>query len=631
MQSFSLSKLRGVHLSASARKKKEAKDLHSLRKSRLKIVDDSNSLSNPERFDEIFNRLFRVLHSLIPNCEVAIAVSETATKLNSVSHSKTTSSSFLNSDSEKFANLFLSLKFLWATKTLSTLKGCSFELPSELATQIAGSQNGHVLKGKLDLFKEMSEIDALSQGPVALFSLSLGDNSIGSRNTSTGFSANKFAVIAITAEGRHKHEVTFSDEKRGAIQAIIEVATLAACASDLSQDVQVQQNQFNILKSEIAEVQQFYRQFSESIQQCFWVADIETGRPLIISDNFERVWGTKSNILSNGLTGFMMNVFPADRDRVLSDFYINLGKEFNSEFRVIGENNEVHWVWLRAFPTDDDLSLEKSTAAKEGQPQFLAKKIVLIADDITEKKVSEETLRSREADLVTRARMLAVSDLASGVAHEINNPLTVIVGKAAEIKRLIDKPETVKTTIHELADKIQTTSIRISEIIKSLKSLSRNEKNVAIARTSLRKIFHEVRDLCGEKFKNSSTALDLSDLPEDLYAEMNSTMISQLILNLLNNAFDAVADMSERWVKVEYTENVDSVFIFVTDSGSGIPIKIRSRIFDPFFTTKEPGRGTGLGLSLAASIAAHHNGILRVDTMHPYTRFVLQLPKKQPR
>ena len=110
---------------------------------------------------------------------------------------------------------------------------------------------------------------------------------------------------------------------------------------------------------------------------------------------------------------------------------------------------------------------------------------------------------------------------------------------------------------------------------------------------------------------------------------MNSTLISQAILNLVNNALDAVSSLSDKWVSVDFVEDDDSVYIGVTDSGPGIPINIRSRIFDPFFTTKSPGKGTGLGLSLSMNIAAHHGGALRLDTLHKNTRFVLQLPKQK--
>lgn len=467
--------------------------------------------------------------------------------------------------------------------------------------------------------------------------------------------------------------------KLHAILALTELVVHAAKSADLSADTEAQQLQLSSMQAELDEVQRFYAEFSNAIRQCFWVVDLATGKPLIVSENFRRLWGTSAQVLSDSVTGFACNVLPSDRDRVLSEFHLSLSQNekdldqpvpFEIELRVIGEDGELRWIWLRCFPTRKYLlnDLEASAEAKRelneddmAATQSPMSRLVLIADDITEKKNQEELQRSRDVELISQARMLAVGDLANGVAHEINNPLTVIVGKAAEIKRQIEKstgsdkgqtPEVASAfhAVSAMADKIQKTSIRISEIVASMQSLSLNtrsdskngtgdeasseakspaQKSLVFARTPIEKVIHDLRDLCSEKFKSGLTALEIAEFPSDLMADMNATMITQLLHNLLNNAYDAVATESNRWVKIDFTEDQDSIFLFVTDSGSGVPIKIRSRIFDPFFTTKEPGRGTGLGLALAASIANHHGGVLRLDATHPYTRFVFQLPKQQ--
>jgi C4-dicarboxylate-specific signal transduction histidine kinase len=252
---------------------------------------------------------------------------------------------------------------------------------------------------------------------------------------------------------------------------------------------------------------------------------------------------------------------------------------------------------------------------------------VLIADDITEKKQLEESNRERHAEAVLRARTLAMSDLANGVAHEINNPLTIIVGKAHEIKRAVTRPAVDLKNVEALSEKIQSTSVRISEIIASLKSLSIQEREGSLQPWSLARVIADVTDMCSERFKSGHVRLEMAAVPEKLVVEINPTMISQLLLNLLHNAFDAVMTEQEKWVKFEFAEDNDSLYLFVTDSGPGIPIKNRGRIFDPFFTTKEPGKGAGLGLSLSASIAAHHGGIIRLDTLNSHTRFAVQIPK----
>lgn len=367
---------------------------------------------------------------------------------------------------------------------------------------------------------------------------------------------------------------------------------------------------------EVTQTREFYRRFSHAIRQCFWIVDQDGARVLSVSDNFEEVWGASRSILTSGsLSGFMANVLPEDRDRVLSDFHTHLeSEEFDLEFRVQDQQGEIRWMWLRMSRFEDETA---------------DRLLLMIADDITDKKQVEERERSQEVALVSKARALAVVDLASGVAHEINNPLTIIVGRAAELRRRILKGEATPENQIETIDKISNTALRIADIVKSLKSLARHDRGAGFQATAFAAIANEIADLSSERFKAHDVALEIVPPPDGLMAEINPTLISQAILNLANNALDAVSDLKERWVRVDFSDDDDSVYIGVTDSGSGIPIKIRSRIFDPFFTTKAPNKGTGLGLSLSMSIAAHHDGALRLDTLHAHTRFVLQIPKKQ--
>jgi PAS domain S-box-containing protein len=367
---------------------------------------------------------------------------------------------------------------------------------------------------------------------------------------------------------------------------------------------------------EVTQTREFYRRFSHAIRQCFWIVEQDTSRILTVSDNFEEVWGASRSILTSGsISGFMANVLPEDRDRVLAEFHTHLeSDELDLEFRVQDLEGEIRWVWLRMSRFEDE------------SPDRL---LLMIADDITDKKQAEERERSQEVALVSKARALAVVDLASGVAHEINNPLTIIVGRAAELRRKVLKGDSTPEAQIEAIDKISNTALRIADIVKSLKSLARQDRGAGFQPTPFVTLAHEIADLSLERFKAHETALEIVPPPDGLMAEMNPTLISQAILNLANNALDAVSELKDRWVRVEFTDDADSVYISVTDSGAGIPIKIRSRIFDPFFTTKAPNRGTGLGLSLSMSIAAHHDGVLRLDTLHAHTRFVLQIPKKQ--
>ena len=119
----------------------------------------------------------------------------------------------------------------------------------------------------------------------------------------------------------------------------------------------------------------------------------------------------------------------------------------------------------------------------------------------------------------------------------------------------------------------------------------------------------------------------MSGLDEEHLVECREAEIGQVIVNLINNACDAVKDENQRWVKVEVCSNSEKVFIQVTDSGPGIPDDLKEKILKPFFTTKPVGQGTGLGLSITKSILDAHQGQLCLDENSKNTKFVVELPK----
>lgn len=117
------------------------------------------------------------------------------------------------------------------------------------------------------------------------------------------------------------------------------------------------------------------------------------------------------------------------------------------------------------------------------------------------------------------------------------------------------------------------------------------------------------------------------ELPHhEIKISCHPAQISQIILNLLNNSFDAVSVLEEKWVRLVVKENKNDVEIQVTDSGKGIPYEYQSKLTQPFFTTKASGKGTGLGLSISQVIAEAHHGELYLDKESKNTRFIVKLP-----
>ena len=171
---------------------------------------------------------------------------------------------------------------------------------------------------------------------------------------------------------------------------------------------------------------------------------------------------------------------------------------------------------------------------------------------------------------------------------------------------------------------------RISKIITNLKEISLGERTVAVEEVRLVDLIDESISYCKERVDEHQI-----DLRVQCLCDMNtmilcrSVQISQVLLNLLNNAIDGICDLPEKWIQLRVEAELDKIKFSVMDSGHGIEPDILAKIFTPFFTTKGVGKGSGLGLSISKEILEMHHGTLIYDEHAPHTCFVLSIPKKQ--
>jgi PAS domain S-box-containing protein len=241
--------------------------------------------------------------------------------------------------------------------------------------------------------------------------------------------------------------------------------------------------------------------------------------------------------------------------------------------------------------------------------------------DITDSKQAEATLISQREKLMAAAKMSSLGEMAGGIAHEINNPLAIIIGKITQLKRrLVDQVDDLLV--------IENTAKRISAIIKGLSAFSRNAENDKMEKVLVPILIQDTLELSKERFRFSSIELKLVINKNDyeVYITGRASQLLQVLINLLNNAFDAVEKLEDKWVEIKVSSNNGICTISVTDSGRGIPQDILNKMMTPFFTTKEVGKGTGLGLSISRAIIEEHHGKLYYDTTSPNTRFVIELP-----
>lgn len=242
---------------------------------------------------------------------------------------------------------------------------------------------------------------------------------------------------------------------------------------------------------------------------------------------------------------------------------------------------------------------------------------------------AEIQARHHAATLAQASKMATLGEISAGIAHEINNPLHTLTLTTTLLKRLSSSDRLSKEILMEQLSRFETCIDRMAMIVSELKAFSRDSSNDIFQSTSLKGLIAETLDLCHSRLLGKDVSIFMQEIPEEWAAECRASQISQVILNLLNNAYDAVSELPDRWIKIELFERSSSFEIVITDSGSGIAPGTAEKIMSPFFTTKPPGKGTGLGLSISSNIMTDHGGSLVLDRTSPHTRFVLTLPRKQ--
>jgi PAS domain S-box-containing protein len=247
---------------------------------------------------------------------------------------------------------------------------------------------------------------------------------------------------------------------------------------------------------------------------------------------------------------------------------------------------------------------------------------LIIFIDVTQRKRLEAELQINELQLVQSAKMASVGEMATGVAHELNQPLNNIGLLCSRISKRInndDSPETGEFVKDKMA-KIQGQVRRASKIINQLRVFGRPSKT-SIGAIGFGGPVNNVVDLLGEQFKQSGIYISVN-IPSDLpLVEADESQLEQVIINILNNARDALLGpemkRGDRQITIhaergKLRDKDNGVCLHLADNGPGMDEDLESKVFQPFFTTKEVGKGTGLGLSISYSLIRGLGGTLEV-------------------
>lgn len=284
------------------------------------------------------------------------------------------------------------------------------------------------------------------------------------------------------------------------------------------------------------------------------------------------------------------------------------GKKGTLKFQIKGLKGTVRWMETFAAPYE----LKNGTLAH-----------IAITNDISDAVKNREEINMQAQALEEASRLASLGELSGAIAHEINNPLTILKSKIFQIKKKIEN-----NNIDSLDQDLQLmdeTVNRVARIVQGLNRFSRKPKENDFRIVSINELIKDLIGLSAEKIKMNRIEIDFEQ-SEEYEVKCNEIQLSQVFFNLFNNSIYAIKKLEQRWIKLKLLREDSFVKIIFTDSGEGIPAEIADKLMSPFFTTKPHGEGTGLGLSISRKIIAKHNGSFELNTQSPNTEFVIKLP-----
>ena len=341
----------------------------------------------------------------------------------------------------------------------------------------------------------------------------------------------------------------------------------------------------------LSESETRFRQIADSISGVFWLTELNPGRLIYASPNFEGLWGIPIDDVYEDIEQWLRTIHPEDKPRLLTDgtwAATPTEDDYAIEYRIIREDGAIRWIRSLGFPIKDE----------NGN----AYRITGISEDVTEQKIELERI-------VEGGRLISIGELASGVAHEINNPLAAI-NLYSESLIEQDLPEEAKEDLKIISVQAK----RAATIVRNLLQFARKSSPETTAVNS-RDFIERCVGLKNHDFRvnniSASTNI-LMDVPE---IKIDEQLMTQVVVNILTNAEQACFGAHGRGhISIAVRKVNTGVRIEISDDGPGISAENQLKVFDPFFTTKEVGFGTGLGLSVSYGIITQMGGELWVES-----------------
>ncbi|MDD5729923.1 MAG: ATP-binding protein [Candidatus Omnitrophica bacterium] len=253
-------------------------------------------------------------------------------------------------------------------------------------------------------------------------------------------------------------------------------------------------------------------------------------------------------------------------------------------------------------------------------------------EEIAKRKEAENELKDAQSKLLQASKMAAIGQLAGGVAHELNNPLTGVLNNVQLIKmEALDRKDFSLDDFKRLLDTVEESALRCKKIIDSLLDFTRPSKG-KFEPTQLNMLVKQVVSIINQEMKLVNVPIHNELDPGLPEIKCDAQLIQQVIVGLIANAKWAIDKKKDQKggaiaIKTRHDPKNKSVYLEISDNGIGIPKENLSKIFEPFFTTKDVGEGTGLGLALIYNIVKNHNGNIEVESRaNAGTSFKIMFP-----
>jgi PAS domain S-box-containing protein len=380
-----------------------------------------------------------------------------------------------------------------------------------------------------------------------------------------------------------------------------------------------------------------YRLLLEQLPVVTFMARLEGDfSEMYVSPQIEAMLGySQQEWLGNPILWYE-RLHPEDKARWNTEFsrFLMLDEPFRSVYRFIARDGQVVWVrgevkivrdalgrpvYLQGIGFDiteikqADEALKKAHEELERRVEertaMLAQTNAALQEEIAERKRSQEELERTEMQLLHSAKLASLGTLATGVAHELNQPLA---GIRAIAQQLLHEEELPEYCLEDVKI-IEQQTHRMTKIINHLRTFARAPSHEVVS-VDINQVVQNCFILIGQQLKSHGIVVELALCPEPLNVHADASELEQVVLNLVTNARDALEGRPDARITLRSRQEGERILLEVCDNGPGVPQEYINRIFDPFFTTKDIGKGTGLGLSISYNILSRFGGTLEYRT-----------------